>query len=241
MSSASTTSREARCECRKKKPRATAKQILISAARLFRERGIGATGVDSITEAAGLTHGGLYSHFGSKQSIVAEAVRFALARSRRVWRRAAQGKPEEKALSDILAYYLSRAHRDAHGQGCLVAALSCDIARQPPAVRKAFTGELKEAFEFLGRPDAGRHFRASPRGGDRSVCRHGWRSDSRAGGRRRGAFAADTENHGAAAGQGCQDSKTSPLPHFEGERSRQLVKMTWLIDSDAIAPWPMGG
>jgi TetR/AcrR family transcriptional repressor of nem operon len=134
----------------KEKAARNREQILISAARLFRERGIDATGVDSITEAAGLTHGGLYSHFGSKQSIVAEAVRFALARSRRVWRRAAQGKPEEKALSDILAYYLSRAHRDAHGQGCLVAALSCDIARQPPAVRKAFTVELKEVFEFLG-------------------------------------------------------------------------------------------
>ena len=225
----------------KEKAARNREQILISAARLFRERGIDATGVDSITEAAGLTHGGLYSHFGSKQSIVAEAVRFALARSRRVWRRAAQGKPEEKALSDILAYYLSRTHRDAHGQGCLVAALSCDIARQPPAVRKAFTVELKEVFEFLGglMPEgtsARRHEEAIV-----SVCRHGWRTDSRAGGRRRDAFASDTENHGAAAGQGCQDSKTSPLPHFEGERSRQLVKMTWLIDSDAIAPWPMGG
>ncbi|HTJ10104.1 MAG TPA: TetR/AcrR family transcriptional regulator [Candidatus Binataceae bacterium] len=123
---------------------------MISAARLFRERGIDATGVDSITEAAGLTHGGLYSHFGSKQSIVVEAIRFALARSRSVWRRAAHGKPEGKALCDILAYYLSLAHRDTHGEGCLVAALSCDIARQPRAVRKAFTIELKEVLEFLG-------------------------------------------------------------------------------------------
>jgi len=134
----------------KEKAARNREQIVISAARLFRERGIDAAGVDSITEAAGLTHGGLYSHFGSKQSIVAEAVRFALARSRRVWRRAAQGKPEGKALSDILAYYLSLAHRDAHGQGCLVAALSCDIARQPRAVRKAFTIELKEVLDFLG-------------------------------------------------------------------------------------------
>lgn len=134
----------------KEKAARNREQIVISAARLFRERGIDATGVDSITEAAGLTHGGLYSHFGSKQSIVVEAIRFALARSRSVWRRAAHGKPEGKALCDILAYYLSLAHRDTHGEGCLVAALSCDIARQPRAVRKAFTIELKEVLEFLG-------------------------------------------------------------------------------------------
>ena len=134
----------------KEKAARNREQILIAAARLFRERGFDATGVDSITEAAGLTHGGLYSHFGSKQSIVTEAVRFALARSRRVWRRTAHGQPEKKALSDIVAYYLSPMHRDAPGQGCLVAALSCDIARQPRAVRKAFTVELQEVLEFLG-------------------------------------------------------------------------------------------
>ena len=55
-------------------------RILTSAARLFREHGISATGVDAITEDAGLTHGGLYSQFGSKEVIAAEAIRFALAR-----------------------------------------------------------------------------------------------------------------------------------------------------------------
>ena len=124
-------------------------EILKSAARLFREQGIGATGVDSITEDAGLTHGGLYSQFGSKQAIVAEAIRFALAKSKRAWQQAAQGKPGKKALSDIVTYYMSRAHRDTPGQGCLVAALSCDIAREPGAVRQVFTRELKDVLEFL--------------------------------------------------------------------------------------------
>ncbi len=53
-------------------------RILTSAARLFREQGIAGTGVDAITEDAGLTHGGLYSQFGSKEAIAAEAIRFAL-------------------------------------------------------------------------------------------------------------------------------------------------------------------
>ena len=124
-------------------------EILTSAARHFREAGIGATGVDSIAEDAGLTHGGLYSQFGSKQAIVAEAVRFALAKSKRAWQRAAQGKPGKKALSDIVTYYLSRAHRDSAGRGCLIAALSCDIAREPATVRRAFTSGLRDALELL--------------------------------------------------------------------------------------------
>ena len=124
-------------------------EILTSAARLFREHGIDATGVDSITGDAGLTHGGLYSQFGSKQAIVTEAIRFALAESMRVWRRAAHGKPAKKALSDIVTTYLSRGHRDSPGKGCLVAALSGDIARQPAAVRGAFTAELKEVLELM--------------------------------------------------------------------------------------------
>ena len=67
----------------KEKAAQNRERILTSAARLFREQGIGATGVDAITEDAGLTHGGLYSQFGSKEAIAAEAIGFALARSRR--------------------------------------------------------------------------------------------------------------------------------------------------------------
>ena len=126
-------------------------RILDSAARLFRERGIDATGVDSITEDAGLTHGGLYSHFGSKEAITAEAIRFALARAKRVWQRALERNPGKNALPAIVDGYLSRAHRDAPGTGCVVAALGTDIARQPRRVRQAFTREIKDDLEFLSR------------------------------------------------------------------------------------------
>jgi TetR/AcrR family transcriptional repressor of nem operon len=126
-------------------------RILTSAARLFRENGISATGVDAITEDAGLTHGGLYSQFGSKEAIAAEAIRFALARSKRVWQRALEGNPGKRALPAIVDGYLSRAHRDAPGTGCVVAALGTDIARQPRRVRQAFTREIKDELEFLSR------------------------------------------------------------------------------------------
>jgi len=133
----------------KEKAAQNRERILTSAARLFRLHGIGATGVDAITEDAGLTHGGLYSQFGSKEAIAAEAIGFALARSKRNWQRALERNPGKRALPAIVDGYLSRAHRDAPGTGCVVAALGTDIARQPRRVREAFTREIKDDLEFL--------------------------------------------------------------------------------------------
>jgi TetR/AcrR family transcriptional repressor of nem operon len=135
----------------KKQAAENRERILTSAARLFREHGIGATGVDAITEDAGLTHGGLYSQFGSKEIIAAEAISFALVKSKRVWQRALERNPGKRALPAIVDGYLSRAHRDAPGTGCVVAALGTDISRQPRRIRQAFTREIKDDLEFLSR------------------------------------------------------------------------------------------
>ena len=125
------------------------KDILTAAARLFREQGIAATGVDSITEDAGLTHGAVYSQFGSKEIIAAEAVRLALARSKHLWDRMAERRGRKKVFPAIVAQYLSPSHRDTAGQGCVVAALGSEIARQPRPVRDAFTEEFKISLENL--------------------------------------------------------------------------------------------
>ena len=123
--------------------------ILTAAARLFREQGVSATGVDSITKDAGLTHGGLYSQFGSKEAIAAEAIRLALRGSGHLWQRLVERKGAKQAFPAIVAAYLSRDHRDSPGQGCAVAALGSEIARQPQSVRDAFTEELKAGLAFL--------------------------------------------------------------------------------------------
>jgi TetR/AcrR family transcriptional regulator, transcriptional repressor for nem operon len=133
----------------KEKAAENRQQILTAAARLFREQGISATGVDSITKDVSLTHGAVYSQFGSKEAIAAEAIRLALMRSKRLWQRLAERKGAKKAFPAIVAEYLSRDHRDSVGQGCVVAALGSEIARQPQSVRDAFTEELKDALEFL--------------------------------------------------------------------------------------------
>lgn len=125
------------------------RQIVHAAARLFRERGIGATGVDSITREAGLTHGAVYSQFGSKEAIAIDSVRLALRGSKRAWLRTVAKKGSKKTLPAIVESYLSPRHRDDPGTGCVVAALGGDISRQPRSVRDAFTEEFKQALEFL--------------------------------------------------------------------------------------------
>ena len=123
--------------------------ILTAAARLFREQGISATGVDAIPKEARLTHGAVYSQFGSKEAIATEAIRLALQESGRLWQRLVERNGTKKAFPAIVAAYLSREHCDAPGQGCVVAALGGEIARQPLSVRNVFTEELKAGLEFL--------------------------------------------------------------------------------------------
>src|SRR5438552_6218941 len=91
-------------------------RILKAASRLMRERGISGVAVDALTEAAGMTHGSLYSQFGSKERLVEEAVAYAIAAK-------AQEVPEEFALRDYVSEYLSKEHRDAPGSGCPFAPL----------------------------------------------------------------------------------------------------------------------
>jgi len=96
-----------------------------------------------------LTHGAVYSQFASKDALAAEAIRLAFSGSRLAWQRAADRKRRSEAFRSLVAGYLSPAHRDAPGRGCVVAALGPSIARQPRAVRAAFTTELKDAMAFL--------------------------------------------------------------------------------------------
>ena len=125
------------------------RRILDAAATLFRQNGVDGTGVDAITEAAGLTHGAFYSRFESKEQVVAEALRIAFDESRELWARYSDGPDNRRALETIIDGYLSPRHRDAIGKGCPVAALATDVARQPRKVRTAFTKKLEEGLAVL--------------------------------------------------------------------------------------------
>jgi TetR/AcrR family transcriptional regulator, transcriptional repressor for nem operon len=125
-------------------------RILGVATRLFRERGIDGIGVAELMKAAGLTHGGFYGHFKSKEDLVAQACARAVLRMRQNWTNVidqATGDP----LEALAATYLTPKHRDAAGRGCPMAALGSEISRQSPSVRRAFTDELRPFLDYLSR------------------------------------------------------------------------------------------
>src|SRR6516162_3173065 len=96
-------------------------RILKAASRLIREKGISGTGVDALTEAAGMTHGSLYSQFSSKERLVEEALGYAIG---------AKTMAGAATLDQYISRYLSSQHRDKQGQGCPLAALVCEMPRQ---------------------------------------------------------------------------------------------------------------
>jgi TetR/AcrR family transcriptional repressor of nem operon len=117
-------------------------RILTEAARLFRERGLSGIGVDALTDAAGLTHGSLYSQFGSKEGLAAEALTHALSASS-----ARMG--DIGTLDDYILRYLSADHRDRRGSGCVISALAGEIPHQPAAVRRRFTDAVRAVTERI--------------------------------------------------------------------------------------------
>lgn len=133
------------------------RRIVEGAARLFREGGIAATGVDAVMNAAGLTHGGFYTHFESKDKLAAEACSQSLARSHEKWT-ALAGKKEP--LKAIVEHYLSERHRDNPGDGCLIAALLTEASRSRPEVRQTITEGIKSLLGVLESNVSGRDKKA---------------------------------------------------------------------------------
>lgn len=139
-------------------------RIVGAAARLFRERGYDGVGIADLMRDAGLTHGGFYGHFESKQDLMAEACEHAVAGSLAYWSRLIERDPEH-ALQHIAAAYLSSAHRDQPGRGCTFAALGADAARLDPPVKRSLGQALRSYVDLLtpllpGRSRAARRARA---------------------------------------------------------------------------------
>lgn len=123
-------------------------RIVDVAAQRFRERGFEGIGVADLMREAGLTHGGFYGHFGSKEELMAEACGLAIDRSKDLWRKRTSSHPDNP-LGELARVYLNPRHRDNPGTGCVMAALATDAARQGPGVRSALTQGLRSSFDFL--------------------------------------------------------------------------------------------
>lgn len=115
------------------------RRILDVASRLFRDKGFEAVSVSEIMKAVGLTHGGFYGHFSSKDDLVAQTLAHALAAD----------SFADGTFSDFVRAYLAPRHRDNPGNGCPTAGLSAAIRHQSPAAKAAMTGGLHAQINRL--------------------------------------------------------------------------------------------
>jgi len=124
-------------------------RILDAATRLFRERGFDGIGVSDLMKEVGLTHGGFYGHFASKEDLMAKACQRAIDRALTYWQGKIDNRHKGNPLTAIVKAYLSPAHYDDPGKGCLIAALGSDVARQSSVVRQTVTDGTQAQIDLL--------------------------------------------------------------------------------------------
>jgi TetR/AcrR family transcriptional repressor of nem operon len=116
-------------------------RIVETAATLFRERGYDGVSVADLMAAAGFTHGGFYKHFRSKADLMAEAAVSGFSQS--------TANPAGVDAVAFVKEYVSRKHRDAPGNGCTLAALCGDAARQPESIKETFAAGIENLLVTL--------------------------------------------------------------------------------------------
>ncbi|MFP2693898.1 TetR/AcrR family transcriptional regulator [Enterobacter ludwigii] len=117
-------------------------RVVQTASVLFRERGYDGVSVVDLMAAAGLTHGGFYNQFPSKAALMKEAATCGLARGAE--------RMADVDLAWFIEHYVSRAHRDSRGDGCTIAALSGDAARQEDDIKAAFEAGIADLVRNIG-------------------------------------------------------------------------------------------
>lgn len=122
-------------------------RIITVASRLFREHGFDGIGLKDLMKGAGLTQGGFYKQFTSKDDLAALASRRALESATRRWSAAAADTSDP--LEAVMAFYLSKDHRGEKAEGCPLVALGADAARQSADVRRPFEDGIRAHFEIL--------------------------------------------------------------------------------------------
>jgi AcrR family transcriptional regulator len=127
----------------------THQRIVETAARAIRRSGYDGTGVADIMKEAGLTHGGFYAHFSSRDAMLAEAADLAGADTLAIAERIFAEAPQEQALFALMNAYLSNEHTANIESGCALAALGSEMPRQAPEVRRASTRRIKEMVALV--------------------------------------------------------------------------------------------
>ena len=124
-------------------------KILSVAARSFREEGSDSSGIGTVMKKVGLTKGGFYRHFESKDDLFVEAVARAFEEMGNAMAQVAQSVPPNRALRAMIEHYLSDRHVHSAGSGCVLSALGPELARKPLGVRRRIEASLKAYRERL--------------------------------------------------------------------------------------------
>lgn len=124
-------------------------RIVETAARAIRRSGYDGTGVADIMKEAGLTHGGFYAHFASRDAMLAEAADRAGEETIAIAKKIFAEVPGDKALQALIQVYLSNEHMANIESGCSLAALGSEMPRQAPEVKKASTCRVKEMIALI--------------------------------------------------------------------------------------------
>jgi AcrR family transcriptional regulator len=125
----------------------THKKILSQAAGQVRKHGIQGASLTDIMKSAGLTVGGFYAHFASKEDLVAQAFREMVSQVKS-YSNNSLTFPGPERLKEFLGTYLSSRHRDSFEKGCPMAALALEFAREKPELRKVFSEQFGELLDF---------------------------------------------------------------------------------------------
>jgi AcrR family transcriptional regulator len=143
----------------------THERIVEVASRAIRRSGYDGTGVADIMKEAGLTHGGFYAHFASREALLAEAADRARAEALAWTDQLLKAAPEGQALQSLAEAYLSDEHLNGVERGCAVSALGSEMHRQAPEVRHVATRHIQQLIDIVAREIAN----GSAEGGDRSA------------------------------------------------------------------------
>ena len=129
----------------------TRSRIVENASYGLRQNGADGVSVADLMKLAGLTHGGFYSHFDSREALVIEAFAQAMDRTVADWLKIMKGMPVEERLDAVVDAYLSPRHRDNRSRGCVLPALGADIARSSQKARRMFAGKFEQMLGMVAR------------------------------------------------------------------------------------------
>jgi TetR/AcrR family transcriptional regulator, transcriptional repressor for nem operon len=130
----------------KSKKQETGARILKAAGYYFRSRGLEGTSVAEVMQAAGLTVGGFYAHFRSKEELIKKTFR-EMASEVKAFVGNLHGRTEKERAAAFVEIYLSQKHRDHFAKSCPIVALLNDVARENQEVRNIFAGELRSLID----------------------------------------------------------------------------------------------